>query len=122
MKANVSDSTISATSAVSWRQEVPATNSSVNAMTTYTMPEPRSGWAITSIAGTSAPSITRAVVSRSRRRRTRSTTNEASASTSSTLPSSDAWKEKKGRLIARCAPCAAWPSANTARMPQISIP
>ena len=112
--------TISATSAVSWRQEVPATNSRAKAIVTYTMPEPRSGWAITSVAGISAPSITRAVVSRSRRRLPRSTTYADSAMISSTLPSSEAWKEKNGRLIARCAPWAERPSANTAKMLRMS--
>ena len=80
------------------------------------MPEPRSGWAITNIAGTSAASITRTVVSRSRSRRDRSTTNADSERIKNTLPSSDAWKEKNGRAIARWAPCALWPAASTARM------
>jgi rod shape determining protein RodA len=40
------------------------------------------------------------VVSRSRKRRERSTTNADNARTNSTLPSSDAWKEKKGSSIA----------------------
>ena len=35
----------------------------------------------------------------------------ASATISSTLPSSEAWKEKNGKLIARCAPLLACPSA-----------
>ena len=48
--------------------------STANAITMYTRPEPRSGWAITSIAGTSAPSITCTVRSRARSRRPRSTT------------------------------------------------
>ena len=86
----------------------------------YTIPEPRSGWAITNIAGTSAASITRAVVSRSRRRRARSTTNADSARISSTLPSSEPWNEKNGRLIARWEPLVEWPAARTARMLNIS--
>ena len=87
----------------------------------YTMPEPRSGWAITNIAGTSAAIITRTVVSRSRSDRERSTTNADSETISSTLPSSEAWKEKKAKLIARVEPRAACPSASTARMLTSSV-
>ncbi len=86
------------------------------------MPEPRSGWAITNIAGTSAAIITRAVVSRSRRRRERSTTKADSARIRSTLPSSEAWKEKNEKLIARVEPCAACPTPSTARMLSIRAP
>ena len=55
-------------------------------------------------AGISASSMMRLVVSRSVRRRMRSTTNADSARTSSTLPSSDGWKRKKGSSIARREP------------------
>ncbi len=64
----------------------------------YTMPEPRSGWAITSIAGISAAIITCAVVvARSLARRERSTNSAESTTSSSTLPISDAWKENSGK-------------------------
>ncbi len=52
--------------------------------------------------------------------RERSTTNADSATISSTLPSSEAWKENSGKLIARCAPCAECPRPSTARMLSIS--
>ncbi len=62
---------------------------------------------MTSIAGISASSSTRAVDSRSRRRRERSTTTAERNRINSTLPISDAWKENSGRLIARVEPRAA---------------
>jgi len=54
--------------------------------------------------------------------RERSTTTAARVMTSSTLPSSEAWKEKNGSWIARCAPFAVAPSARTARIDVISSP
>ncbi len=88
----------------------------------YTSPEPRSGWAITNIVGTSAAISTRTVVSRSRSRRERSTMNADSARISRILPISEAWKENSGKLIARCAPLAECPRPSTARMLNISAP
>ncbi len=77
----------------------------------------------TNIAGTSATSMTLAVVSSSRRRLDRLTTKADKARIKSTLPSSDAWKEKSGNSIARWAPNAVlWPSASTARMLRIKAP
>ena len=118
----MTDSTTIAASVARCRHGAPATNSSITAITMYTRPEPRSGWAITNIAGISAASITRAVVSRSRSARERSTSRAARATISSTLPSSEAWKEKNGKLIARCAPLLACPAPSTARMLTIRAP
>ncbi len=56
----------------------------------------------------------RAVVSRSPRRRLRSTTNAASTTTMRIFPSSEAWKEKKGSWMARREPRAIEPRAMTA--------
>ena len=67
-------------------------------------------------AGTSASRTMIAVVSRSRSRRERSTTKPASATTSSTLPSSDGWIWKNGRSIARREPRATEPKPRTATM------
>jgi hypothetical protein len=77
---------------------------------------------MTSAAGISASSITRAVVSRSCSRRTRSTMNADSARTSRTLPSSDAWNEKNGSWIARREPRATDPSIITSTMLAIRKP
>ena len=40
----------------------------------------------------------------------------------STFPSSDAWKEKNGSWIERCAPLATEPMARTSRIDAISRP
>ena len=74
---------------------------------------PRSGWAITNNVGTSASSMIRDVVWRSLMYRSRSSTNADSASTSSTLPSSEGWKRKNGSSIQRREPRVAPPSAST---------
>ena len=79
----------------------------------YTSPEPRSGCATTMIAGISASSITRLVVSRSCRRLIRSITNADRARIRSTFPSSEGWKRKNGSSIQRREPRAAAPSRNT---------
>ena len=71
---------------------------------------------MTSNAGTSANNMTRAVVSRSRSRRSRSTTKADRARIKSSLPSSAGWNEKKGRLSARLEPRAAVPRASTTRI------
>ena len=49
----------------------------------------------------------------------RSTMKADSATTSSSLPSSDAWKLKNGNWIARCDPRAEKPSAYTSRIEPI---
>ena len=90
-----------------------------SAMVMYTKPVPRSGWAMTSIAGTSASSMIRLVVSRSPSRRMRSTTKADSVSTSSTLPSSEVCSWKKPRSMARLEPRVTEPAANTATIPTI---
>jgi hypothetical protein len=61
----------------------------------------------------SVRSMTRTLVSRLCSARGRSTTNAANAITSRTLPSSEAWKEKKPTSIARREPRATEPSAET---------
>jgi hypothetical protein len=60
------------------------------------------------------------VVARSRSARTRSTTKPASATTSSTLPSSENWTSKNGSSIARRDPRVSEPSSWVARMPAMS--
>ena len=65
-------------------------------MLMYTRPDPRSGWAMTSIAGNSASSMILLVVSRSPSRRMRSTTKADSVTMSRILPSSEVWISKKG--------------------------
>ena len=73
------------------------------------------------MAGTSAINIARAVVSRSRSRRTRSTTNADSASTSRSLPSSDGWNESRNRSNERRDPRAVVPAAMTSRISPIIV-
>ena len=75
---------------------------------------------MTSAAGTRPASITRAVVSRSPTRRMRSTMKADSARMIRTLPSSEAWKVKNDRSIARREPRATDPSAVTSRIDPIS--
>ena len=95
---------------------VPATNSTAQAIDRYTMPDPRSGWITTSIAGRIASNRMRLVVSRSLRRRILSTTKADNATTRSTLPSSDDCSLKNGRSIQRLDPRVAVPSTNVSRI------
>ena len=63
------------------------------------------------MAGISASSMMRLVVSRSPSRRMRSTTKAASVTISSTLPSSEVWSWKKPSSIARLDPRVTDPAA-----------
>ena len=74
---------------------------------------------MTSIAGKMAMSTARLVVSRSPRRRTRSTRKADSDRISSSLPTSEAWKLKKPSSIERCEPRAVAPSSITSRIEAI---
>ena len=85
------------------------------------MPVPRSGWGITISAGSSASSMTLAVVRHSYSRRERSTVNAASDRISSSLPNSDGWNWKNGSGIQRCAPRTAG-APNTMMLSPISSP
>ena len=76
---------------------------------------------MTSIAGSSASSMIRAVTSRPIRR-IRSTMKPDSAITSSSLPSSEGWKRKNGSSIQRLEPRVAVARPNTSRIEPISSP
>ena len=78
---------------------------------------------MTSMAGNSASSIIRAVVSRPMPRAMRSTRNAERATTSSSLPSSDGWRLKNGSGIQRLEPRVARGRArSTSRIATIMSP
>jgi hypothetical protein len=74
------------------------------------------------MAGNTASRMMRLVVSRSLMRRIRSTMKPASASTSSSLPSSDDWKLKKPMSIERFDPRAVAPIPYTSTIAPIISP
>ena len=76
---------------------------------------------MTSIAGSSASSMIRAVTSRPILRM-RSTMNPERAMTSSSLPSSDGWKRKNGSSIQRLDPRVALARPTTRRIEPINRP
>jgi hypothetical protein len=76
---------------------------------------------MTSIVGSRPSSMIRAVVSRPMRRM-RSTKKADSATTRSTLPSSEGWKLKPGSSIHDREPRVAWATSSTRRISPIIVP